>query len=151
YFPKSLGSLYAGNWSFGGGLITVSGKDPGPVLATVTASVARGASTLPVSATAGIKAGDWGRVVEADKEGSLFKALYGGMHPGNVHQDGGQEVFHHYSRVAAVGEGHVTLERPLPFPVDTAWTPQVRAAAPTTREVGVERLTLEMAGTKYAG
>jgi len=151
YFPKSLGSLYGGNWSFSGGLVTVSGRDSGAVLATVTANAARGATTLAVSATAGIKAGDWVRVVEADKEGSLFKALYGGMHPGNARQDGGQEVFHHHSRVTAVAGGRITLERPLPFQVDTAWTPQIRAVAPSTREVGIERLTLEMAGSKYPG
>ena len=71
---------------------------PGPVLATVTGNAARGATTLQVSATAGIKAGDWVRVVQTRRRPArCCRALYGGLHPGNVRQDGGREVFHHHS------------------------------------------------------
>jgi hypothetical protein len=151
FFPKSLHSLYGRDWSFGGGFITVRGEDRGPRLATVTAPASRGATALEVSATDGIQMGDWVRVVQTDNAGSLFRALHGGLHPGNVRQDGGREVFHHHSRVSAVGAGRITLERPLPLEIDLAWTPEIRAVQPTTREVGVEHLTLEMAGTPYPG
>ena len=151
FFPRSLSAVYGGDFTFSGGFITVSGSDPGPVLATATANVARGATTLTVSGTAGIKVGDWVRVVQTDKGGTLFRALYGGKHPGNGAQDGGREVFHHYTRVTAAAGTTLTMERSLPFEVDTNWTPQIKAAAPTTREVGVESMTLEMAGTPYPG
>jgi hypothetical protein len=151
FFPKSLNSLYGRDWSFSGGFITVRGNDPGPVLATVTGNAARGATTLEVSATESIQAGAWVRVVQTDDAGSLFRALHGGLHPGNVRQDGGREVFHHHARVTAVGQGRITLERPLPVEVSTTWRPQIRAVHPTTREVGIEHLTLEMAGTPYPG
>jgi hypothetical protein len=106
---------------------------------------------LAVSTTEGIQPGQWVRVVQRDSEGSLFRALHGGQHPGNVRQDGGREVFHHHSRVIALGSGSITLERPLPLEVNTAWFPQIKAVQPTTREVGIEHLTLEMAGTPYPG
>jgi hypothetical protein len=153
YFPRPLSEVGpAGtNWSFNGGFLTVSGTDEGPVIGTITANAAHGANKLMVSSTAGVKVGDWVRVVQTDKAGALFKALYGGMHAGNVAEDGNTEVFHFYSPVTAVDAGSVTLERTLPFQVDTGWTPQLRAVAPTAREVGIEGLTLEMAAVKYPG
>jgi hypothetical protein len=152
FFPKSLGSLYGGDWSFVGGLITVTGNDGGAQLATITANAARGATTLMVSATTGIKVGDWVRVVQADAgDYSLFKAMYGGMASGNTGQNAGDEVYHHHTRVTAVGAGSITLERPLPLEVDMRWKPQIRAVKPTVSEVGIEHLTMEMQGTKYPG
>jgi hypothetical protein len=153
YFPKSLSEVGppGHDWSFNGGFLTITGSDAGPVLGMVTANAGRGANKIQVSATAGIKAGDWIRIVQTDKAGSLFRALYGGEHPGNVSEDGNTEVFHFYSRVTAVGANDITLERTLPFQVDTNWTPQVRAVMPTVRESGIEHLTLEMAQVKYAG
>ena len=68
------------------------------MIGTVTANAARGARELQVSATAGVKVGDWVRIIQTDKAGSLFRALYGGMHPGNVCEDGGTEVFRFYSQ-----------------------------------------------------
>jgi hypothetical protein len=150
-FPRSLHDLYGRDWSFSGGFITVSGEDAGPQLATITGNAPRGAVRLAVSSSEGIGPGRWVRVVQRDSAGSLFRALHGGRHPGNVRQDGGREVFHHHSRVTAVDGGSITLERPLPLEVDTAWSPEIRAVQPTTREVGIERLTLEMAGTPYPG
>jgi hypothetical protein len=153
FFPKSLSEVGppGRNWSFNGAFIEVSGTDEGPQLAMVTANAPRGANQLQVSATTGIKVGDWVRIIQTDRAGSLFRALYGGMHPGNVSEDGGAEVFRFYSRVTAVGAGTITLERTLPLQVDTNWTPQVRAVMPTTREVGIEYLTLEMAHVRYQG
>src|SRR5262249_8505589 len=139
------------NWSFNGGFLTVSGADAGPVLAMVTASVARGTYQIPVSSTEGIKAGDWVRIIQTDNAGSLFKALYGGEHPGNVAEGGGTEGVQFHAPVTAVGAGSITLARPLPFQLDTNWTPQVRAVMPTVRELGIEKLTLEMAAVPYPG
>ena len=153
FFPKPLSevSTASTSWSFNGGFITVSGADEGAVIGNVTANGARGAQQLTVSATAGVQVGGWVRIVQTDRGGSLFRALYGGMHPGNVSEDGGTEVFHFYSRVTAVTPTSVTLERTLPFEVNTDWTPTLRAVKPNVREVGVEHLTLEMAHERYPG
>jgi hypothetical protein len=153
YFPRPLSEVGppGTSWSFNGGFLFVNGADNGPVIGNVTANAGRGAQKLQVSATTGVKVGDWVRIVQTDKGGSLFRALYGGMHPGNVSEDGGTEVFHFYSKVTAVDAGSVTLERTLPFEVDTNWTPQLRAVMPTVRETGIEHLTLEMAAVRYPG
>jgi hypothetical protein len=153
YFPRPLTEVGVGgtSWSFNGGFISTQGTDEGPVIGMVTANAPKGAQKLQVSATTGVQPGSWVRIIQTDRAGSLFRALYGGMHPGNVSEDGGTEVFRFYSKVTAVDAGSITLERHLPFQVDTNWTPTVRAVMPTVREVGVEHLTLEMAPMRYPG
>jgi hypothetical protein len=153
YFPRPLSEVGVGgtNWSFNGGFINVQGTDEGPVIGMVTANAARGAQKLTVSSTAGVQVGPWVRLIQTDQGGSLFRALYGGMHPGNVSEDGGTEVFRFYSKVTAVDATSITLERHLPLQVDTNWKPTVRAVMPTAREVGVEHMTLEMAPMRYQG
>ncbi len=129
YFPRPLTEVGVGgtSWSFNGGFITTQGTDEGPVIGMVTANAPKGAQKLQVSATTGVQPGSWVRIIQTDRAGSLFRALYGGMHPGNVGEDGGTEVFRFYSKVTAVDAGSITLERHLPFQVDTNWTPTVRA------------------------
>jgi hypothetical protein len=153
YFPRPLTEVGVGgtSWSFNGGFITADGSDQGPVIGMVTANAPKGAQKLTVSATTGVQVGSWVRIIQTDKGGTLFRALYGGMHPGNVGEDGGTEVFRFYSKVTAVDAGSITLERHLPFQIDTNWTPTVRAVMPTVREIGVENLTLEMAPMRYQG
>jgi hypothetical protein len=153
YFPRPLSEVGppGTSWSFNGGFLVVSGSDAGAVLSPITTNVPRGANQLPLATTAGIAVGDWVRIIQTDSGGSLFRVLYGGMHPGNVSEDGGTEVFRFYSRVTAVAASSITLERTLPVEVNTSWMPQVRAVKPTAREVGIEGLTLEMAAVRYPG
>lgn len=159
YMPKSLGDVYGltfdgaghSNWSFGGGFLTVQGSDGGKTLTTVTAKAARGATTLTVASASGITAGQWIRIVQTDAGGSMLKAFHEGYYPGNEGEDGGKELYHFYSPVKSVQGNAVTLERPLPFPIDTAWSPTVKAMAPTVQEVGIEHLTMKFAGTPYPG
>jgi len=154
FFPKSLGQVDGASatpYSFSDAFLKVNGSDSGSRLATISASAPRGAKTLQVSTTNGIAAGQWIRVVQKDASGTMFRALHGGQFPGNAGEDGGKEAFHFYSRVAAVQGQQVTLERPLPFEVDTRWTPELRARRPSVREVGIEDLTLEFVGTTYPG
>jgi hypothetical protein len=73
------------------------------------------------------------------------------MDPGNVGEDEGQQVFNHVSRVTAIEGTSVSIERPLPIEVRTDWSPEIRAVNPSTREVGIEHFTMEMAGTTYPG
>ena len=153
YFPRPLTEVGVGgtSWSFNGGFLSVAGTDPGAVIGTVTANVARGATEIPLSATAGVKAGDFIRIQQTDVGGALLRALYGGQNGGNTGEDGGTQVFTWYSPVAAVGANSITLVRTFPFEINTAWKPTVTAAAPTVRELGIEGLTLEMAKVPYPG
>ncbi|HEY0709120.1 MAG TPA: hypothetical protein VGG33_20085, partial [Polyangia bacterium] len=153
FFPRPLSETNPGdaNYPFNGGFLWLTGTDPGATIGTVTANTPRGAKTLPVSSSTGVQVGQWVRVVQTDRAGSLFRALHGGANPGNGAEDGGDEVFHFYSKVTAVTPTSVTLERTLPFEIDTDWSPQLKIAAPTVREVGIEHLALEMASGSYPG
>ena len=157
--PVSLGSVYGltfnaagqSSWSFSGGFLTVQGSIGGGLLASVTEPASRGDRTLRVSTTAGITRGQWVRLLQTDSGGSLLRAFHGGQHAGDVSEDIGREAFRFLSRVADVGNGTVTLERPIPLEVRTAWTPQLRALTSSVNEVGIEGLSIEFAGTRYPG
>jgi hypothetical protein len=153
YFPRPLSEVGVGttDWSFNGGFLTVNGTDPGEVIGTVTAAVARGAREIPLSATAGVKAGDWVRIQQTDSAGSMLRALYGGMNDGNTGEDGNTQVFTWYSPVTAVGASSITLARTFPFQINLAWKPTVTQARPTLREFGIENMTLEMFKVAYPG
>lgn len=159
YFPRSLGELYGlefndagqSNWSFSGGFLTVQGSMGGGLLARVTAAAPRGQRTLQVSTTAGLQAGQWVRLLQTDVGGSLLRAYHGGFYPGDVGEDVGRQAFRFLSRIEAVGAGTITLERALPLDVEPAWSPELRAVAPSVREVGIEDLTIELAATRYPG
>jgi len=159
YIPVSLGAVYGltfndagqSNWSFSGGFITVQGSIGGGLLASVTEAAARGDRTLKVSTTAGLSRGMWVRVLQTDSGGSLLRAFHGGRYAGDVSEDIGRQAFRFLSPIAEVGNGTVTLERPLPLEVQTAWTPELRALTASVREVGIEDLAIEFAGTRYPG
>jgi hypothetical protein len=159
FFPFSLGELYGlefnsagqSNWSFSGGFLTVEGSVGGGLLARVTAPAARGARTLQVSTTTGLAAGQWVRLLQTDAGGTLLKAFHAGYYDGDVGEDIGRQAFRFLSRIESVGGGAITLERPLPLEVETAWSPEVRSLSPSVREVGVEELTIEFPGTRYPG
>lgn len=52
------------------------------------------------------------------------------------------------SRVTAVGEGWVELDRELPFDLTPALEAELHAYAPSLQKAGVERLTLAFAPSK---
>lgn len=159
YFPKALGDVYGltfnsagqSNWSFSGAFIEVKGSDAGAKLADVTANAKLGDKLVTVSSTTGIAAGSWVRLLMTDSAGSMLGAMHQGHFPGNVGEDGGKQLFRFHSKVAKVNAGTVELERPLPLEVSTAWKPELRAMSPSVREVGIEQLTMEFAGTPYPG
>ncbi|MEO7093879.1 MAG: hypothetical protein ABI175_11555, partial [Polyangiales bacterium] len=123
----------------------------GAKLTTVTANAGRGAATLTVASTAGIKVGQWVRIQQTDAGGSMLSTYYGGAFPGDVAEDADKQLFDVYSPVTAVTATTITLARTMPFPVDTRWKPTILARAPNTTEIGVEHLTMKFLGTKYPG
>lgn len=160
YFPKSLGDIYGltfnssgqSNWSFAGAFLAVQGLDRGIGLTSITSNAARGARELAVSTSTGILPGQWVRITQTDSGGSMLQALYGGAYPGDVAEDGGKELFHFETPIESVAsDAAVTLARPLPFEVNTNWKPDISAVDSSGEEVGIEDMTLEMAGTPYPG
>lgn len=53
-----------------------------------------------------------------------------------------QERFH--SRIFAVRSTYIVLERPLPWDIQTAWSPEVHAFVPGIQQSGIENMTIEM-------
>ena len=47
-----------------------------------------------------------------------------------------------HSRIFAVRSGFVVLERPLPWDVDTQWSPELHAFQPDIQQSGIEFLTV---------
>jgi hypothetical protein len=151
HISKSLSEVYGGDWSFGGGFISVQGSQKGASVGQVTKTVPRGSRVLELSSVGSLKVGQAVVLVQKDAEGTLLKALHDGHFPGDTSEDIGKEVFRFYTKVTAVSGKRVTLERPLAFPADTRWSPELKLDQPSVTEVGIEDLTIEFVGTKYPG
>jgi hypothetical protein len=171
YFPKSLTDLKGNHpdksgqseWSFGPGLINISGQDPidaSTRIASVIAPARRGDRQLVLSDAPSIHPGEWVRLVESDppksspQTGTLIRYLYAGL-PDDAHDLFGETAVVRFpSRIVKVNNlnGHrIELERPLPYDVNLAWTPEIHRFAPTVQEVGIENLSIEFPWTPYPG
>lgn len=175
FFPKSLEDLFGNKatgtqqsqWAFRPGLINVTGKDPINAetrLASVTADAGRGSRTLQIQSAptnAGIKKGDWVRLVESDppKEsaaaGSLIRYLYGNLTPpipGNIEDlVGTRSIVRFLSRVKSASETRLELERPIPYEVRAEWTPEIHRFVPSLQEFGIEHLSIHFPWSAYPG
>ena len=48
-----------------------------------------------------------------------------------------------HSRIFSVRPTYIVLERPLPWAIDTAWSPELHAKVPGIQNSGIESLTIE--------
>jgi hypothetical protein len=147
---RGLAAGKTSDYAFGGAFLRASGADEGKPLATVIASAARGTSWLALSSTSGIAVGQWIHVEETDVGGTLTRRLHADLVEGgrgNV----GQKQVDHYSRVKAVRDGGIELERPLTVDVEARWSPRVLAVAPRTTEVGIQHLAIRFPDSVYPG
>jgi hypothetical protein len=147
---RGLAAGKTSDYAFGGAFIRATGGDDGEQLATVTANAARGTARLSVSSTAGITPGQWVHVEEIDVGGTLTRRLHADLVEGGRGNVGDKQV-DHYSRVKAVGDGAIELERPLTVDVEARWSPRVLASSPRTKEVGVQHLTIRFPESTYPG
>jgi hypothetical protein len=138
------------DYAFGGAFIQAKGGDDGQALATVTADAARGTAWLRVSSTQGMAVGRWVHVEETDVAGTLTRRLHADLVEGG-RGNRGQKQVDHYSRVKAIHDGAIELERPLTVDVETRWAPRVLAYAPRATEVGVQHLTIRFPESDYPG
>jgi hypothetical protein len=153
YFPKPLEDILGGYWSWTGGVIWVEGKESGSKLANVTAEALRGDTTLTVSSTSKIKAGQMIRLVQYENGGSLGSDLHADEQNGGscLAQWTKGRLVDWAAKVAAVQGKEITLERPLRVDVHLGWSPEVHSHKPAVQEVGIEGLSIEFPDVKYAG
>ena len=154
YFPRPLTEVGVGgtSWSFNGGFITVQGTDEGPVIGMVTANAARGrpeADGVGHRRRAGRAAGCASS--RPTRAAACSAPCTAACTRATSARTAAPRCSASTRKVTAVDASSITLERHLPFQVDTNWKPTVRAVMPTVREVGVENLTLEMAPMRYQG
>jgi hypothetical protein len=138
------------SYSFGSGFIEASGGSNGSELATVTAPALRGATTVTLSSTDGVAAGEWIRIDQTDVGGDLMDRLHADLQQGGSDNVGDKGMSFH-TRVVAVGSNDVQIERALPVDIDLAWSPTVYVLSRTAEEVGLEHLTIQFPETSYPG
>ncbi len=138
------------SYSFGAAFIEADGSDGGTKLADVSAAAKRGDTTLSLDTTAGIAVGDWVQIEQTDVGGDLIKRLHADLLPGGD-DNIGDKGMDFYSRVAAVTNGGIELERALPVDIELAWSPTLKSVKPKSSEVGVEHLAIEFPTTTYPG
>jgi hypothetical protein len=150
---KTTGGLRTSNYSWSGGIVSFHGRNSGKSIGPVMAAPARGGHDLVVgNRTSGLRPGAWIEItVKDDAEKSLIHHLYSGD-PGDVSKI--KESSHttsFVSRITAVAEGKLTLERPLRIDLRPEWKPQVRFYQPSVTESGIEDLAFEFPVREYGG
>jgi hypothetical protein len=145
-FTKSLADV-TGNtspWCYGqGGMIwigQIGGSAVGSKLASVTSGASRCDTTLTLSGTAGISAGQYVVLKMTDaSDQSLMRHLHDDrVEPGTCN---GQSI-RWPVKVKSVSGSTIELEQPLRFDVRTNWGPGIYQYNPT-KEVGVENIRIE--------
>jgi hypothetical protein len=158
FFPKSLtevvgeGKTHAPgkSWSWSGGFISFEGWDEGEKITPVTAPARRGDFALTVASTQALHRGQWVRLLQWNKGGSLGRHLHADLEDAAADLTD-KKLVDFLSRVKAVRGDTVVLERPLRTDVRLAWTPALYAHEPSVQDVGVEDLTIEFPDAPYVG
>ncbi len=162
-FPKPLndikpnwGATTSGkrtsNYSWSGGLVWFRGSLQSKTLTKIVGRAKRGQRELRVQSAAGLAPGQWVIVaLRDDANKSLLRHLYSGD-PGNTAKI--KPASHKTTlacRITAVKPGRVAIDRPLPFDIEPAWTPELRRFAPTVTESGIENIAFEFPARAYGG
>lgn len=162
YFPKflddirpSMGHTTTGeatsNYSWSGGFIWVRGDYASRDLATITATAQRGDTTLSLSSTAALKAGQEIEIrQDDDPQNSLATYLYAND-PGPLKQLKGKTRVSLTTRIRSITGDRITFDRPLRWDVQPRWRPRIYRYEPAVTEVGIEGLRFEFPMIPYAG
>lgn len=134
-------------YSFSGGFVVMQGTDHGRQVGEVAAAAKRGETVLTLSATTGLKAGSWVRLIMHDPDDhTLLKHIHGDL------VEPGKDTLKHRNpvnwaaQVTAVDGPRLTLDRPLRLDVRPAWKPVVMAMEPSLTGSGIENLGFEFPG-----
>jgi len=164
YFPDPLSKKYphptqnSGGtptqaWSWSGGFIRISGeraRDAGAGV-PLTADAARGTYAVTVASTAGLSAGTWVALREADPgDLSFVNYLYAGD-PGNTKNFPKNHSFRYPLKIKSVTGTKVTFDEALPLDFRKAWGATLAPYSPGIRQSGIEHLRVEFPATPYGG
>lgn len=162
YFPTPLndikpnwGATTSGrktsNYSWSGGFINIRGSFQSRTLTTITDPAKRGSTRIRVSNMNNLQVGQEVEIYQRDNSGnSLAIHLYSGD-SGPVNKLKGRAKTSLITRITALNNDMVTLERPLRCDLQPQWKPQIRSFKPTVTQSGVENMGFEFPVTPYKG
>lgn len=162
FFPKPLqaikpdtGATTSGvatsNYSWSGGFVQLAGGFGSKVLTRVQGKAARGDQVIRVEKPQALTVGQMIEVRLTDtKDDSLAKHLYSGD-AGDTSKLGGTTRTSFVTKITAIRDDRVHLERRLRFDVRPEWQPEVRSFEPTVTDSGVEDIAFAFPVTPYRG
>jgi hypothetical protein len=146
----TTGGRRTSNYSWSGGLIWMKGSFQSKKIADVTAEAKRGAFTLKVSSTIGMKVGDRIEIYVRDDEHKTLTTHFYSGDPGDMRLVKGS-IGSFVAKLTEVTPNQIVFDRPLRFDVRLVWKPAIRRFAPTASEIGIENLGIEFPPGKYEG
>ncbi len=162
FFPKPLQAIRplqsattdgkpTSEYSWAGGLVWFKGAFGDRVLATISADAQLGDTTVRVSSTNNLHAGQRVEILETDnRNNSLAAALYSGE-PGKTDKLDGTTRASIVCRIVNISGNSIQFDRPLRFDLKAQWNPRIISYEPTVTESGVENLCFEFPNTPYPG
>ena len=152
YGNKGLSSGGTSSYSFGGAFIEIRGGNPrrsSNLLATITSTGKRGATTYRVNSTQKLKVGLWVIWAQTDVKRSLMNHLHAGLMTAGTDNEGDTWTF--MNRIKSIKGSSVTFERPLPVDVRSTWKPSLYGVGTLKHNIGIEHLTFRFPKTAYPG
>lgn len=139
------------NYSWSGGFVTLRGSFQSRELTAITTPARRGDQKFSVASTTGLAVGQEIEIYQTDTpDNTLAVHLYDGD-SGPVENLKGSAHTSLISRIRAIRDNLVFVDRPLRWNLRTEWRPRLRAFEPTVTNSGVENLTFEFPVTPYRG
>ncbi len=138
-------------YSWSGGFFSVRGKPVGRKRFEIIRDARRGDRQVFVSNPAKFSPGDDVQIeMQGDPQGTLLSHLYSGQ-PGNTKNLKNNFTVRLYARVNSVNGQAVTLNRPLPWQIRSAWQPTLRVSMPSVYDSGIEGITIRFPSAPYEG
>lgn len=167
FFADPSGISAESPYSWEDGWLQIKGldtgsSDPTTRIGAITSAAPIGSRKLTISSLYGVKVGQWVRVIMSDVNGELVKTLYGDIvsrgcgdrfAKENCVADiiGEADLVRWMVRVTAIDGNTITLQRPLPVPVDPSWKAQLHKVPDSmVKEAGIRDITIEFPWTPAA-
>lgn len=156
--PKTLAEVYGEdpNWSWSGGFIRVSPQGEGKLLGSVKSPSKDGDTQIRVDWNSKPEIGHWVQLwwYNDSGEDTLLKWLYGEpVHPsrfGKEIQQSTSKRVASWFKVVAIDEHTLTLDPPLPLPIEDEWSVEVREV-PHVIGSSIKHLSFEFEVYPYPG
>ena len=147
---KNRGGQPTSQYSWSGGFLTITAFSGDLPPVDITAPAEPGEREVTVAEATGLQVGQQVEVRVKDDEAFGFTRWVYADDPGSLaklNRQAGRMI----ATVAAIAGNQVRLDRPLRFPLRTAWNPRLIPTTARVREVGIEDLACEFPATPYGG